>query len=235
MAIYKFLQFKPKLIPTLFTIPTLILLFSLSYWQFERLEWKEGLIDAIKQKNQLAEIILPNQVKLPDMVYRQVALSGEFIHDQEMHIYGGSREFKGEEGYYILTPMRLVDGRVIIINRGWVSKKLKNPLTRLATLSKGQVEVHGTIMQNEAKGLYVYDNQPERNLWFYINLAEMKSWLKIDIENFYILAKDQPPSLIRGRNIDPNLRNHHLGYALTWLFSALALLVIYIVYHQEKK
>ena len=103
----KLLSFKPKLIPTIFTIPALILLFSLSYWQFERLYWKENLINEITQQNQLASIQLPESIDLKKILYRKVKLNGEFIHNQEMHLYGGSRQFKGENGYYILTPLHM--------------------------------------------------------------------------------------------------------------------------------
>ena len=87
-------------------------------------------------------------------------------------------------------------------------------------------------MQSEKKPLYVHDNQMSRNLWFYVDLAQMQDWLNAPIENFYILAKDVPNMTPRGRDLEPNLRNHHLGYALTWLFSAIILLVIYVIYHR---
>ena len=232
MLIKKTLRFKPRLIPTLFTIPALILLLVLSFWQFQRLHWKQGLIDEIKQQSQLAVIGLPEQVELTSMLYRKVKLKGEFNHAQEIHIYGGSRQFKGGVGYYIFTPMRIENNKIIMINRGWVPEKLKDPATRPESLLKGQVEVEGAIMQSEKKPLYVHDNQMSRNLWFYVDLAQMQDWLNAPIENFYILAKDVPNMTPRGRDLEPNLRNHHLGYALTWLFSAIILLVIYVIYHR---
>ena len=89
-------------------------------------------------------------------------------------------------------------------------------------------------MQSEERPLYVHDNQPDNNLWFYIDLSQIKSVLNEPIEGFYILAKEIPNASPRGKNLEPNIRNHHLGYALTWLFSAIILLVIYIMYHQKQ-
>lgn len=225
--------FKPKLIPTLFTIPALILLLSLSIWQFYRLNWKQELIDQINQQIQLPVITLPEQVDLGSMLYRKVKLKGKLLNDHEMYLYGGSIEFKGQNGYYILTPLRLESGQIVIVNRGWVPDSLKDPNKRLETLIDSAVEITGSIMKNEDKGIYVHDNQPDRNLWFYINLDEMKSYLNLPIQDFYILSEFQPNVIPIGRNVTPNLRNNHLGYALTWLIAAISLIFIYIMYHRE--
>ncbi len=226
--------FKPKFWPTFLTIPGLILLFSLSYWQFNRLIWKENLIKEIKERSLLSTIDLPSEVNLSSMLYRKVRIKGEFFHEHEMHMYGGSRQFKGENGYYILTPLRLEDNRILIINRGWVPEKKKDSSKRPETLIKNLVEIEGTIMKSEEKPLYVHENQPERNLWFYIDLSQISTFLDKHVENYYILAKDNPNILPRGRDLEPNLRNHHLGYALTWLLSGIALAVIYVIYHKKQ-
>ncbi len=229
----KFLRFKPRLIPTIFTVPALILLFSLSFWQFQRLNWKQNIINEIVVQNNLPSIELPAHVDLVEMLYRKVKLRGHFIHNKEMHLYGGSRQFKGENGYYIFTPLKLDDGRIIVVNRGWVTEKKKEAKLRPETITAKEVEIEGSIMESEARPLYVHDNQLDNNLWFYIDLNQMKEFLKEPIENFYVLAKEVPGTSPRGKNLSPNLRNDHLAYALTWLFSAFALIIIYIVYHQK--
>ena len=235
MKISKILNFKPKLGPTLFTIPALILLLALSFWQFQRLQWKQALIEEINQQIKIEAIKLPENVKMPEMLYRKVFLQGKFLHDKEIHVYGGSRQFKGEVGYYILTPMITSSNRMILINRGWVPEKLKKIETRPETLIKDEVRIEGAIMKSEQRNIYVHDNQPNKNLWFHINLNEIKDHLSMPIENFYILKRDESKLLPRGRDLDStHLRNNHLGYALTWLFSAISLLAIYIVYHQKK-
>lgn len=229
----KILGFKPKLIPTLFTIPALILLLCLSAWQFQRLQWKENLITEITFKTQLPSIELPKNVDIEKMLYRKVNLQGEFLHKNEIYIYGGATKPNNEHFYYILTPLKLEDGRIIIVNRGWIPEKLKDPTTRKYSLVENQVEITGALMSSEKKGTYTYDNQPEKNLWFYINLEEIGSFINNNVEPFYILAQNDGKDFPKGREIKPNLYNNHLGYALTWLFSAISLLVIYILYHRK--
>lgn len=224
------LGFKVRVIPTILTIPALILLLGLSMWQFQRLQWKQGIINNITEQSQIAPIDLPENME--DMTYRKVILKGEFLNEDEIHMYGGSRQFKGAPGYYIITPMRLVDNRIVLVNRGWVPEKIKSAQKRPETILTGEVEIVGSIMPAETKTLYIHDNQPNRNLWFYVNLNEIRNFLKLPIGDFYVLAKDIPDVLPRGRDLNASLRNNHLGYALTWLFSAIALMVIYILYHR---
>ena len=231
----KIFSFKPKLIPTLFTIPALILLLGLSFWQFQRLQWKESLIAEIDHKIQIPMVLLPKNVDLHEMLYRKVKVKGEFLHKNEMYVYGGTTKPSNEHFYYILTPFLTEDGRLVIVNRGWVPEKLKHPDSRSNSLIQGQVEVIGAIMINEEKSAYIHDNQPERNLWFYINLEEISTFLSKPVEKFYILSQYEEGDFPKGRDIKPNLYNNHLGYALTWLFSALSLVVIYVLYHQKNE
>jgi len=224
---------RPKLIPTLITVPALILLFSLSFWQFSRLVWKNNLIKEIDYQIQQPVIYLPDEIDAKTYSYRKVKVEGKFLHDHEMYLYGGSIEFKGKNGYYVITPLQTRNNKIILVNRGWVPEELKDPTKRLETLTPQLTEVRGSIMIDGEKGLYVHDNQPDKNLWFYINLEEMQSYLKLPIEKFYILAEYEKNTLPIGRNVTPNIRNSHLGYALTWLFAAISLIVIYIIYHRQ--
>ena len=227
------LKFKPKLIPTIFTIPALIVLLSLSFWQFKRLHWKENLINEIETQNKFEAIDYNKLNEVDNIFYRKIKLKGEFLHNFELHMYGGSRQFKGEPGYYIITPMQTIDNKIFLVNRGWVPEKLKLANKRPETLITGQVEIIGTIMPEEQKTLYIHDNQPNKNLWFYINLDEIRNSIKMSLDNFYILAKEEENNIIpKGRNLKPSLHNNHLGYALTWLFSAFALIFVYIRYHK---
>jgi surfeit locus 1 family protein len=223
-----------KLIPTLITIPAVILLLYLSYWQFQRLAWKEDLIAKINQQIQLPVIELPNNLNIDDMLYHKVRLNGSFLHEYEVHVYAGNTKLKGGNGYYILTPLVLEDNRIVIVNRGWVSENLKNSDTRPETLITDKSEIIGAIMKTEEKGLYTHDNQAKRNIWFYINLPEIATHTNLAIEPFYILAQEEESSVLKGQNIKPNLLNNHLGYALTWLSAAISLVVIYILYHRKK-
>lgn len=231
----KIFGFKPKLIPTLFTIPALIILLGLCIWQFKRLAWKESLINEIKAKIEMPIVEIPENVDLDKMHYRQIKVKGKFLHNYEMYMYGGTTKPSNEHFYYVLTPFLTNDNKIIIVNRGWLPEALKRPEARKDSLVEEQVEVRGAILINEEKSLYTHDNDIKRNIWFYINLNEMEQHIGKPIEKFYILAQNNFGEFPKGRRVNPNIYNNHLGYALTWLFSAISLLVIYFLYHKENR
>ena len=51
---------RPKLIPTLFTIPVFIALIALGSWQIQRLYWKAELIEKLQKRSVEAPIALPH-------------------------------------------------------------------------------------------------------------------------------------------------------------------------------
>ncbi|MEK6734441.1 MAG: SURF1 family protein, partial [Pseudomonadota bacterium] len=208
-------------------------LLSLSFWQFKRLIWKNELINVIEKQIQLPSINLPDKVDMDNMVYRKVSLKGRFMNDYEMYLYGGSRQFKGGNGFFILTPMLLKDNRIVIVNRGWIDEKRRDPEKRPETIISELTEIEGYIMPSENRPLYVHDNQIKINLWFYIDLLEIEGHLNRPVENYYILAKTNKETSLKTKDLSPNIRNNHLGYALIWLFSAIALGFIYVYYHKK--
>ena len=55
---------------------------------------------------------------IADAEYRHVSLSGEFLHDKEILL--GARSLNDNTGYHVVTPFRLAEGRVILVDRGWI-------------------------------------------------------------------------------------------------------------------
>lgn len=231
-------SFRPTLIPTLFTIPALILLVTLGSWQLHRLAWKNDLIEHIKLAIQQPAKPLPAGLSSAEgMRYHRVLVEGEFQHDKEIFLYGGTREYQGEQGYEILTPLKTTDGRVVLIDRGWVPIQKKLAENRPETLVKGTVTIEGFVMEGEQPKLFTPPNQPKKNAWFWIDMKGAADYTGFPLSNYYVLAaagKDAK-QLPLGRDLNINIRNDHLQYAITWYSAALALLVIYILYHRKKK
>ena len=230
-------NFKPRLWPTLMTIPLLICLILLGNWQVERLDWKLSLIEKLKNRVEMATVPLPNQTShSDDLEYLSVSVSGIFVHDQEMTMYSVGPN--GEPGYDLYTPFALDGGRIVIINRGWVHEKMKNQSDRPDTLVEGQVIINGLLRKPWAKLWYGPANEPENNNWFYGDIDEMVSAHNLnEVFPVYLFA-----SKVDGDNTYPvagrtefNIVNNHLDYALTWYGLAIVLIGIYFIAHIRKK
>ncbi len=122
---------KPELIPLLFIICSTLLLGGLGVWQLERLAWKNGLIAAIDNAQAQPPLTdLPADVSM--LEYRNVELTGKFANAKAIRRIGG---IEGEgPGFFIETPLKLADGRVILVNRGFAPDGKEGTPTGIQTI-----------------------------------------------------------------------------------------------------
>lgn len=230
-------SFKPKLWPTLITIPTLICMLLLGNWQLQRLEWKLGLIEQLETRAYMDPVTLPfNVSNLDNLEYLSVSVTGFYNNDQEMTKYSVGPN--GEPGYDLYTPLLVTEGDVIIVNRGWVPERLKEQANRPQTLIENETKVQGLLRKPSKKLWYGPENEPENNNWFYGDLGGMaKAHNLTDIYPMYLFASGDPENRsfpVAGRT-EFNIVNNHFDYVLTWFGLAIVLVVIYIVAHTSRK
>jgi surfeit locus 1 family protein len=231
------LGFRPRLAPTLFTVPSLILLIGLGIWQVQRLHWKEGLI---AQRNTAVAAAPtappPTLAEARGLEFHHVVAEGTFENDKELFLAASSDE--GESGYQIITPLVTADGRTMFVNRGFVPTELKDHAKRVAGELSGKQRVDGLLRVPPAKkpSFFLPDNRPDLNLWFWVDLPAMARQDKIiDPAPFYIDADKtpNPGGWPKGGVTRLELPNNHLQYAITWFSLAVALVVIYVLYHRN--
>lgn len=227
-----YLRFRPQFVPTVMTVVMLAGVLGLGFWQLQRLSWKEDLMASINVEVQQKPVTPPQPLTLPESGYRHLLLEGEFLHEKEMPM--GGRYYRNTMGYHLLTPFRLTDGRVVLVNRGWVGVLERKADTRPETLITGIQRFAGMAHRPEPKRLFSAENDPKENIWFWYDLAGMRRYTGLNFPDVVIdaLESEGMPASPRPAAKHIELRNDHLMYALTWFSFALALLVIYVVYHQ---
>ena len=225
---------RPRLVPTLITIAIVLVCAGLGVWQLERLQWKRGLIAARAAAVAAPPVAPPGSfAEARGMEFRHVADQGVFLNDKELYL-GAISQHGGEAGFHVLTPLREADGRIVLINRGFVPSDRKDPNTRPAGQLEGMVRVAGLLRVPPAKkpGWFLPDNRPDLNYWFWIDLNAMAKADGLDnVAPFYIDADATPnPGGWPQGGVTPlELPNDHLQYAITWFSLAAGMLVIYIV------
>jgi surfeit locus 1 family protein len=223
---------------TVATLAALALLLGLGVWQLERLAWKEGLIAEIEARTKAPPMELSKAIAFAkqghDPSYLRVRVEGRFDHAKERHLYGIAEG--GEPGWHVITPLATADGDIVLVDRGFVPDKLKDPGARAEGELQGQVTVTGLVRLSESKALFTPDTEPEANRWFFRDLDGMaRSMFGGDapkLSPFFIEAEpgDVPGGWPLGGQTRLELPNDHLQYALTWFLLALCLVVIYAVY-----
>lgn len=219
--------------PTLSAGIGLVILLGLGTWQLQRLQWKEGLIAAREAGLRSPPTALPATLAAARALeFHPVRADGEFLNDHELYLNNMSDS--GAAGFDIVTPLRLADGTVLFVDRGFVPTERKAPQTRQAGEIVGQVHVTGLLRlaSGDKPNWFTPDNDPARNSWFYVDITAMAKASSIagPVLPFYVAAdaSPNPGGLPQGGQSVTDLPNNHLQYAITWYALALALIAIYI-------
>ena len=230
------MKLRPLFWPTAVALPALLVLLWLGTWQVQRLEWKNDLIARFESRATAAPIDLPEAPVGADMEFRRLALTGSFDHTQEVFMTG--RTYEGNAGFHIVTPFTLTDGRVVLVNRGWVSESYRDQSKRPFTLTEGQTTIPAIVRFPGKKGYFVPENEPENGFWFTLVPEQIVAHLGLDgvaETTFYaatVRTSDKIELPIAART-KTNLRNSHLGYAITWYGIACALIGVYLAFHYQ--
>lgn len=227
----------PRPVAWIFFIAALATTVGLGTWQVKRLQWKESVIAEIESAKMHAALeVLPESAEtLQEKNFYPVELHGTWVEgNTEFHIT--PRWFKGVLGYFVIAPFTLEDGRVLMVNRGWVPVEKKDPTTRVSSRVKGQATIAGLLRTGDERNWLTPINQPERNLWFGRDALAMGAYGKfenvvpamVDIVGAQDAKKLPVPS-----DGEIRLRNDHLSYILTWYGIALGIFIIFLVYHRK--
>jgi len=230
-------NFRPLFWPTLFSLPALLICLALGAWQIERLFWKQDLIAQRAAAIAAAPTAVPQTLaEARGMEFRHVSDEGVFLNDKE--IFLGATSDAGGQGYQILTPLLEPGGRVVFVNRGYIPAELKDPAKRIAGQIAGMARAEGLLRlpPGGKPNWFLPDNRPDLNFWFWVDLPAMSSAVKLDrVALFYIDADatPNPGGWPKGGVTRLSLPNNHLQYATTWFSLAVALIVIYVLFHRR--
>ena len=228
--------FRPALWMTICSVIALVILIALGSWQMYRMQWKAGLIAEFETRAHAApQDVMAIDVESP-VRYQRVQVAGTWLHQHEVQLIG--RTFEGTAGYHVITPLMLNDGRMVMINRGWVSQDYRMPDSRPFTQTSDPVTFEGIIRLPAQKGYFVPENNLEKDDWFTLSIGDIARYRSLDdtlITSFTVdaLRGDGAHKLPIGAAVDIALPNNHLQYALTWYGLALGLIGVYFAWHRS--
>jgi surfeit locus 1 family protein len=204
-----------------------VIAFGLGTWQVQRLSWKSELIALFEDRLVRDPLPLPPRVDptaVEDFDYRRITATGHYRHDQEMLI--GPRVKEGTDGYLVVTPLeRDGEGTTVLVNRGWIAKKFKDPRSRdPSAMPTGEITVEGLLRKPIKKNMFTPDNRPETGEFHFPDVAQMAQltgsqpiWIEETMQPDLIVAWDREAKGVPiGRAAEVNLRNNHAQYIFTW-------------------
>jgi surfeit locus 1 family protein len=226
------------LVPSLAAAIALAILVALGLWQLERKAWKEALISTLEQRLAATAVALPPPAQWGTLEagrdeFLRVAFPAEFQNDKEALVYTSGSSMRSDTsgpGYWAFTPARLGDGRIVMVNRGFVPEGRQNEATRRDGAVSGRVDIIGVLRWPEPPGLFTPAGDPVHNIWFNRDSTTIAAAKHVaDAAPFYVeMESPVPPGdLPHPGRVLPSLPNNHFQYALTWLGLAAVLVGVY--------
>ena len=197
---------------------------SLGTWQLYRLQWKLSLI------NEISEGLKSTPIKYSKEIaknYQRVALEGTYDFKNQIYLY--SLNVKGQPGFDVITPFQTFESENILINRGWIKKEFKNDIKIDSIMQK---KIQGLLKKNTHKNLFKPENDIQKNIWFTINLDQVKEFTGKNFSNFTVYLEDKKAKMPIPKKITINVSNNHLKYAITWYSISISILIFFLYFRK---
>ena len=225
--------------PAAATVIVVVLLVALGDWQLRRLAWKEALIAAVESRTHSTPVAAPLESEWPrldpaDYEYKRVQLSGVLDGTRQVLVFRALAEPRGRyggPGYLVMTPLKLADGGIVLVNRGFVPEAQRTAAGE--GLGGGQTTIVGLMRASETRNLFTPSDNPASGQWFTRDVAAIaRAGGLTRVAPFFIDADagPDPAALPEGGETILAFPNNHLSYALTWFGIAAALVGVFGAY-----
>lgn len=225
---------------TLLTLCAVAAFIGLGRWQWHRAEEKRALAAHFSAgAARLVEVGTRPMASLPR--YSHVRVEGRYDAVHQFLLDNMSHD--GYPGYQVLTPLKLADGRAVLVNRGWVpltQSRRDPPQIALASAVTHSTTVLGLLDNLPVAALALGHVPPAPGpewpkLTSFPTMADLSAALGLPLESRQLLLDpDQPAGYVREWHPSGLGPTQHIAYAIQWwAFAALAL-VLYVALNRRR-
>lgn len=209
----------------------------LGIWQLHRLQEKRAHNTALESRFAAPPIVLQGAVyDTTGLVFRRTEVTGTFDNDRTIIFPGHSHD--GMPGVQALTPLRLVDGGAVLVNRGWVPSADAATVDLAAIREEAPVRLIGIVLPfpgstgasapvptTESTG--ADSGSAFRHVWFSVQGDALRRQFPYPLLAVLVQAlPGQETARYPLRLPPPRLdEGPHLGYAIQWFSFAIIAIV----------
>lgn len=217
----------------LLVVAAIVTMVNLGFWQLRRLDDRQAFNATVEARYDeppvpLDELVpataAPDDDSLDGVEWRPVSVAGTYLPDETFFVVNRSQN--GRAGQNVVVPLRLEDGRILIVNRGFV------PLaTDVPAVPAEDVEIVGRIRTSQERGLGQLTDPGEGDLDVAqrIDIPRLTPQLPGEVVPVYVdLVESSPaePEPFPEPVAAPDLGEaNHLSYAGQWFIFSIAVAV----------
>jgi cytochrome oxidase assembly protein ShyY1 len=234
---YGFL-FRPKWVGFhLLVVVAIVTMINLGFWQLRRLDERQAFNATIEARYDEPAVpidalvpldLTADDPELDEVEWRPVTASGTYLPDEVFFVVNRSQS--GRAGRNVVVPLRLDDGRILVVNRGFVPLAADVP-----GVPADQVRLVGRVRtsQDRALGQLADPADGELEEVQRIDLPRLAPQLPGDVVPVYVdLVRSDPaeagqfPEPVAAPSLG---EGSHLSYAVQWFIFATAVAVGWVL------
>ncbi|MGN6695739.1 MAG: SURF1 family protein [Aquihabitans sp.] len=249
MSRYRF-ALKPKwILSHVFVLVMVLGMVRAGIWQWDRLQQRKEInarVEAVQQEEPASVDGLADPGDFAEgrkLEYRPVTATGTYLADQSVLVDGA--DHKGAAGAWVLTPLKLDNGDIVIVKRGTIPNPGQlDAVPASVETPTGEVTVEGLARPTETR--------PEVNLGFtklHFERADppsgtLRNMARTDLERldqqidgdvlpFAIALRTQDPKVTADEPLPPNApdlsEGSHFSYTVQWFTFSFMTIVVYVL------
>lgn len=207
----------------------------LGIWQLHRAAEKRALLALYQTQMQRPPAAFPGS---SSQQYQRVQVQGQsqlavtLLLDNQHHAH--------HFGYDVLTPLVMADGKVLLIDHGWVPgdpSRLSLPdITHLPKTVRYSGQVYYPATHSFVLGVGLEKKTSDIVIIETLNMTEISQFLHKPVYPFIIrLSAESQTTFVRDWPIVASSPVRHIGYAVQWFLFALGAGVMYIIFHTKRQ
>jgi len=157
-----------------------------------------------------------------------LALRGEFLEHYTVLL--DNKLNRGRPGYHVVQPLRLADGRHVLVNRGWIAAPAHREQLPQIRTPPGVHDLEGRVLGHFPLAYAPQGARPTGRVWQNVELPTFAAWSGLRLE-LYVLEQHSPFPDGLARNWPPADAgaDKHRAYALQWSTLAGLSVVLFVV------
>jgi surfeit locus 1 family protein len=226
-------RFAPSWSMTLLTIALCVLFVRLGNWQWDRGEHRQAEWDAFRRGAD-APVALRTQSLSSFARFQRITVAGSW--DAARQFLLDNRSHGGLPGYEVLTPLQLADGRVLLVDRGWVAfTGSRARLPQIQITGSGPVSLTGRLDNPPVGGLAFGRAAPTTDaVWpkvtSFPTLDELAGALGHAVQPWMLLLDPaSPDGYVRDWQPPGLAPLRHWSYAIQWWGFAVTAVILWAV------
>lgn len=201
----------------------------LSQWQVDRAAEKRQIIDRWHERSPVDLETLETPFSLPQPV------TGVGIWDPDRQLLIDNRIREQRSGVHVLTPLRLPDGRIFLVNRGWAAWPSRTAELPDPDVTQRETEIHGVLNTPPGTGVRLGEAEvsPGRDwpvLATYFEHERLAGLFGNALQPAVVQLDPSHPDHLTGDawKVVTFGPKRHIGYALTWATIAMVVAIIWL-------